>query len=289
MSQVYQKADSSIFSDMSSSKNYISYPHTSYQCSQFKKPHSSQSNSPNNDSEFKSDDDSSNDNSFEEMDAVKRFCNLSKPIGSNGTEQKSVNIDNPVNTLPTVDKCVDENNENIIAHYENKADGNIKSSLKNDLDESNSCADLTENLPEKFQSDTDIDKNSSDLIQENSNGFAGNSHDQILSTKPEHLEIEKPLEGEINGSSGDRSVTIKENDKTLATVIEEDVFTDPIDDRSSSSSPEKPTSESLTKSDRPVRKRPPSLKLIEAAGGLTSAKNFCGKSKSFIFTKFTST
>ena len=277
MSQIYQKADPSFFSDMSTSKSFITYP--TYPCSQFNK---SISDTPNNDHEFKSDDESSNENSLpEEMDAVKRFCNISNTIESDGNKQKLVNKDNIVNTLLNVDNCVDVVEKKSETHNEDTCVENDGISSVNNSDESNSVNNLCEDScsePKIGAEKSELRLDSTTADSSKACKTASEIPDSLPSSISDHQSCEKSSGLDNDTQDCDSSTTLGEDvqDPTSCTKLE---CEGSISDSSSSTSPEKRTPGSQGRSERPVRLRPPSLKLIEAAGGATSAKDYCGKSK----------
>ena len=297
MSQVYQKADPSFFSDMSKSKNFISYPHSSYPCSKFNKPLNSDTQS----NVFRSDDDSSNDNSLEEMDAVKRFCNLSKTDGSDESEQNFViNNDDVVNNaLPNVDNIVDVTNGNLAVHSEDANKDTISNSSENISNKTNSSSDiLSENVSE--DTEPNISGENSTLSHErNISPDLSSTCDQtreISNASPSTISDQQSLEEKspkikYHTQDSEPSTTIKEhrqNDKASTGSKETDIESH-TNGSSGITSPEKLNSNSPPQNNRPTRQRPPSLKLIEAAwGGRSwvdpSVANFCGKSKCVLLT-----
>ena len=211
---------------------------------------------------FKSDEDSSNDNSLEEMDAVERFCNLSKP-----NDQKDiVNNDSSVNTLPDVDNLIDVTNGCITAHNEGVVEKEEEKSL-----EVKSEDVLSDNI--KSVSGNEPQDSCSELIK--------NENDSSKTTENFIDDCAKSVPFESSSSSSH-----KKKPKKVAKVIEEDLsariieeyqevaidLVENSDNSSKVTSPEKPN--------RPVRLRAPSLKLIEAAGGTPTTKDYCSKSES---------
>ena len=210
---------------------------------------------------FKSDDDSSNDNSLEEMDAVERFCNLSK-----SSDQKDiVNNDSSVNTLPVVDNLIDVTNGCITAHNEGVVEKEEEKSL-----ELKSEDVLSDDI--KSESENEPHDSCSELIK--------NENNSSISTKNVVADSAKSVSFEPSSSSPN-----KKNPKNVAVVIEEDLGARIIEEYQEvaidlvENSDKIPKVTSPEKPNRPVRLRAPSLKLIEAAGGTATTKDFCSKSE----------
>lgn len=258
MSQICPKSDPSFFSDITSPKNFISYPHNSYQCSQNFNKSRDPAVSVENNHIFKSDDDSSN--SVEDMDAVERFCNLSQP-----NDQKDiVNKDSTVNTMSDVDSyvdvtngCVTAQNEGVIEEEEDESQEQSSESEQL-LDTIKSSEKESQGLTSELKSY----ENSTESLTADSN----DTHGQDCSEQPSsHLTKTRK-----------KIATVVEEDLTARIIEEyEEVAVDPIEDSENDSKVTSPG-----KRNRPMRLRAPSLKLIEAAGGAPATKDYCSKSKS---------